>query len=102
MDAKVEGKGDIHESRETGDDIPTEELPWAVIKVGVPRRPCAVEGERKLLVVLVLLTPHPKGGKHLHSKRSTRAHQQMKTIQTKFKIYCEQTDGETWPDTKPS
>jgi hypothetical protein len=39
-------------------------LPGAVVKVGVPRRPGAVEGERQLLVVLVLLTPHPEGGEH--------------------------------------
>ena len=40
-------------------------LPRAVVKVRVPRGPGAVEGERQLLVVLVLLTPHPKGGEHL-------------------------------------
>ena len=40
-------------------------LPRAVVKVRVPRRPGAVEGERQLLVVLVLLTPHPEGGEHL-------------------------------------
>ena len=39
-------------------------LPGAVVKVGVPRGPGAVEGERELLVVLVLLTPHPEGGEH--------------------------------------
>ena len=40
-------------------------LPRAVVEVRVPRGPGAVEGERQLLVVLVLLTPHPKGGEHL-------------------------------------
>ena len=40
-------------------------LPRAVVKVRVPRGPGAVEGERQLLVVLVLLTPHPEGGEHL-------------------------------------
>ena len=40
------------------------DLPGAVVKVGVPRGPGAVEGERELLVVLVLLTPHPEGGEH--------------------------------------
>ena len=40
-------------------------LPRAVVKVGVPRGPGAVEGKGELLVVLVLLTPHPKGGEHL-------------------------------------
>eukprot|EP00960_Hanusia_phi_P036369 752288-Hanusia_phi.AAC.5 len=38
---------------------------WAVVEVRVPRRPGAVEGERELLVVLVLLAPHPKGLEHL-------------------------------------
>ena len=40
-------------------------LPRAVVEVRVPRGPGAVEGERQLLVVLVLLTPHPEGGEHL-------------------------------------
>lgn len=40
-------------------------LPRAVVEVRVPRGPGAVEGERQLLVVLVLLTPHPKGREHL-------------------------------------
>jgi len=39
-------------------------LPRAVVKVGVPRGPGAVEGKGQLLVVLVLLTPHPEGGEH--------------------------------------
>ena len=43
----------------------TGRLPRAVVKVRVPRGPGAVEGERQLLVVLVLLTPHPEGGEHL-------------------------------------
>ena len=43
----------------------TGRLPRAVVKVRVPRGPGAVEGERQLLVVLVLLTPHPKGREHL-------------------------------------
>ena len=49
----------------------TGRLPRAVVKVRVPRRPGAVEGERQLLVVLVLLTPHPQGLEHLsaHQKR---------------------------------
>ena len=44
---------------------PMDSLPRAVVKVRVPRGPGAVEGERQLLVVLVLLTPHPEGGEHL-------------------------------------
>ena len=44
---------------------PMDSLPRAVVKVRVPRGPGAVEGERQLLVVLVLLTPHPKGREHL-------------------------------------
>ena len=40
-------------------------LPRAVVEVGVPRGPGAVEGKGELLVVLVLLTPHPKGLEHL-------------------------------------
>ena len=43
----------------------TGRLPRAVVKVRVPRGPGAVEGERQLLVVLVLLTPHPKSLEHL-------------------------------------
>ena len=39
-------------------------LPRAVVEVRVPRRPGAVEGKGQLLVVLVLLTPHPKGLEH--------------------------------------
>eukprot|EP00960_Hanusia_phi_P034390 751038-Hanusia_phi.AAC.2 len=39
-------------------------LPRAVVEVGVPGWPGAVEGERELLVVLVLLTPHPKRLEH--------------------------------------
>ena len=39
-------------------------LPRAVVEVRVPRRPGAVEGKRQLLVVLVLLTPKPKGLEH--------------------------------------
>ena len=57
-------------------------LPGAVVKVGVPRGPGAVEGKGQLLVVLVLLTPHPEGGEHFDlntgnnvSLRSTRAEQ---------------------------
>ena len=50
--------------------LPTDSrLPGAVVKVGVPRGPGAVEGERELLVVLVLLTPHPEGGEHFDSAR---------------------------------
>ena len=49
--------------------LPTDSrLPGAVVKVGVPRGPGAVEGERELLVVLVLLTPHPEGGEHFSLK----------------------------------
>ena len=43
-------------------------LPRPVVEVRVPRGPGAVEGKRQLLVVLVFLTPHPKGGKHLERK----------------------------------
>ena len=39
-------------------------LPRAVVEVRVPRRPSAVEGERKLLVMLVFLAPHPKSLEH--------------------------------------
>ena len=39
-------------------------LPGAVVEVRVPRGPGAVEGKGQLLVVLVLLTPHPKGSEH--------------------------------------
>ena len=39
-------------------------LPRPVVEVRVPRGPSAVEGERQLLVVLVFLAPHPKGGEH--------------------------------------
>jgi hypothetical protein len=39
-------------------------LPRAVVEVRVPRGPGAVEGKGELLVVLVLLTPHPEGGEH--------------------------------------
>ena len=45
-------------------DSSTGRLPRAVVEVGVPRRPGAVESERELLVVLVLLTPHPKSLEH--------------------------------------
>ena len=48
----------------------TGRLPRAVVKVRVPRRPGAVEGERQLLVVLVLLTPHPEGGEHLSAQQT--------------------------------
>ena len=47
-------------------------LPRAVVKVRVPRRPGAVEGERQLLVVLVLLTPHPEGGEHLSAQQTVQ------------------------------
>ena len=40
-------------------------LPRAVVEVRVPRGPGAVEGKGQLLVVLVLLTPHPKSLEHL-------------------------------------
>jgi len=40
-------------------------LPRAVVKVGVPRGPGAVEGEGELLMVLVLLAPHPQSLEHL-------------------------------------
>ncbi len=43
---------------------PTRRLPGAVVEVRVPRGPGAVEGKGQLLVVLVLLTPHPEGGEH--------------------------------------
>ena len=39
-------------------------LPRPVVEVRVPRGPGAVEGKGQLLVVLVLLAPHPKGGEH--------------------------------------
>ena len=39
-------------------------LPRAVVEVRVPRRPGAVEGERQLLVMLVLLTPQPQRLEH--------------------------------------
>jgi hypothetical protein len=39
-------------------------LPGTVVKVRVPRGPSAVERERQLLVVLVLLTPHPESCEH--------------------------------------
>ena len=42
----------------------TAKLPRAVVEVRVPRRPGAVEGERQLLMVLVLLTPHPQRLEH--------------------------------------
>ena len=45
-------------------------LPRAVVEVRVPRGPGAVEGKGQLLVVLVLLTPHPEGGEHFLHKRS--------------------------------
>jgi len=46
-------------------------LPGAVVKVGVPRGPGAVEGKGQLLVVLVLLTPHPEGGEHFACRRTS-------------------------------
>ena len=46
-------------------------LPGAVVKVGVPRGPGAVEGKGQLLVVLVLLTPHPKSLEHLFCSAHT-------------------------------
>ena len=48
-------------------------LPRAVVKVGVPRGPGAVEGKGQLLVVLVLLTPHPEGGEHFLETGDTSA-----------------------------
>ena len=42
----------------------TKPLPRAVVKIRVPRRPSAVESERQLLVMLVLLAPQPKGLEH--------------------------------------
>ena len=48
-------------------------LPGAVVKVGVPRGPGAVEGKGQLLVVLVLLTPHPEGGEHFLETGDTSA-----------------------------
>jgi hypothetical protein len=45
-------------------------LPGAVVKVGVPRGPGAVEGKGELLVVLVLLTPHPESREHLLQKQN--------------------------------
>ena len=51
--------------------LPMDNLPGAVVQVGVPRGPSAVEGERELLVVLVLLTPHPEGGEHFDLNRAT-------------------------------
>ena len=47
-------------------------LPRAVVEVRVPRGPGAVEGKGQLLVVLVLLTPHPEGGEHFLRKESHR------------------------------
>ena len=44
--------------------VPHFALPRPVVEVRVPRGPSAVEGERQLLVVLVFLAPHPKGGEH--------------------------------------
>ena len=53
-------------------------LPRAVVEVGVPRGPGAVEGKGQLLVVLVLLTPHPQGLEHFsaqnHYRRQYRIH----------------------------
>ena len=46
-------------------------LPRAVVKVGVPRGPGAVEGKGELLVVLVLLTPHPESREHLLQNRKS-------------------------------
>jgi len=48
-------------------------LPRPVVEVRIPRGPGAVECKRQLLMVLVLLTPHPKGSKHSaqHSKSSS-------------------------------
>ena len=48
-------------------------LPRAVVEVGVPRGPGAVEGKGELLVVLVLLTPHPKGLEHLSAQQIARS-----------------------------
>ncbi len=44
-------------------------LPRAVVEVRVPRGPGAVEGKGQLLVVLVLLTPHPEGGEHFSAQK---------------------------------
>ena len=46
-------------------------LPGAVVKVRVPRGPGAVEGKGELLVVLVLLTPHPESREHLLQRKQT-------------------------------
>ena len=46
------------------------ELPRAVVEVRVPRGPGAVEGKGELLVVLVLLTPHPESREHLLQKQN--------------------------------
>ena len=56
-------------------------LPGAVVEVGVPRGPGAVEGKGELLVVLVLLTPHPKGGEHLSQRARQDALEHMKRRQ---------------------
>ena len=60
----------------------------AVVEVRVPRRPGAVEGERELLVVLVLLTPHPKSSEHCFSagerKVRTGCHTRGQLAQSPF------------------
>ena len=73
-------------------------LPRAVVKVGVPRGPGAVEGKGELLVVLVLLTPHPKGNEHFvcryHSPRQTPPH-----LHRRLLITCASTAYHDPPNT---
>ena len=55
-------------------------LPRAVVKIGVPRRPSAVEGKRQLLVMLVLLTPQPKRLEHFCASKNCKKRQHTKYV----------------------
>jgi hypothetical protein len=56
-------------------------LPGAVVKVRVPRGPGAVEGKGQLLVVLVLLTPHPEGGEHFDLQQAEDGQNQISQVE---------------------
>ena len=62
----------VHTGRkQEGKHQHTQDERLTVVEVGVPRGPGAVEGKGQLLVVLVLLAPHPKGLEHLDCKRDS-------------------------------
>ena len=72
-------------------------LPRPVVKVRVPRRPGAVECKRQLLVVLVLLTPHPEGSEHFLLKNNGLSFESIFLYVLIRKYGCVCIRGLQWP-----